>query len=144
MKKLGLIFIFLTVLVLCTPVFSKSYPTVPGQDPLYTKAIIDITSAINMHNILEGQNAYNYQNTKLFYLLKLRMNITGAQFPVLYTVAGSKLTVKNGNGCIAVNNPQNRYCSIVDVDVNGDKGPNKYGSDIFKIGIYPDKAVAID
>lgn len=142
MKKLGLL--FFAIFVLCAPVFSKSYPTIPGQNHLYTKSIIDINDAIKMHNLLEGKNAYNYQNANLFYLLKLRMNITGAQFPVLYTVAGVKLTVKNGNGCLAVNNPQNRYCSIVEVDVNGDKGPNKYGSDIFKIGVYPDKAVAID
>ena len=131
----------------------------------FKKAVSMLNQAVTLNYALDGRDASDYTGTGLFDLLTQRLNVmSSTDGSDLYTAdgmwfslaepkaSGSKpgLGVTEAKACSAtvddVNNPDN-VCSVVYIDVNGQKGPNSWtegGSkikDIFSVAVYPQKAL---
>lgn len=115
----------------------------------FKKAVSMMNQAVTLNYALDGEDATNFQKQELFHLLTKRLNVMSTSgSDIIYTADGMKLTVKTeGKDCTTDNNAIDGYCSVVEVDVNGPKGPNKVTTgttgvyDIFTIAVYPQRAV---
>ena len=123
----------------------------------FKKAVSMINQAVTLNYALDGRDATDYTGTEFFSLLTQRLNIMSTNTnQELYTADGMwfKSTTATYAG-LSPNSSCNandqatsgNVCSMVIVDVNGAKGPNKSTEsttrifDIFTIAIYPQKAL---
>lgn len=122
----------------------------------FKKAVSMINQAVTLNYALDGRDATDYSQTNFIHLMTQRLNVMsmdganamytadGMWFKTYQTVGG----ISSGSACNANNTatPQ-AICSVVVVDVNGQKGPNRVTTstqnvfDIFTIAVYPQKAL---
>ena len=115
----------------------------------FKKAVSMLNQAVTLNYALDGEDATSFTGANMFHMLTKRLNVMSTVgTDVIYTADGMKLTVKNeSNDCQTDNNKVDGYCSVIEVDVNGPKGPNKVTTgtqavyDIFTVRIYPQRAV---
>ena len=115
----------------------------------FKKAVSMLNQAVTLNYALDGEDATNFQGSKMFHMLTKRLNVMSTVGSnIIYTADGMRITVKGDTkNCVTDNNAIDGYCSVVEVDVNGPKGPNKATAgtkavyDIFTIRIYPQRAV---
>lgn len=124
----------------------------------YKKAVSMINQAVTLNYALDGRDATDYPQSSFFSLLTQRLNVmsTNGTNYELYTADGmwfqASGTTYEGlqpkSDCNANDQATSgNVCSMVTVDVNGAKGPNKPTTattrifDIFTIAIYPQKAL---
>ncbi len=114
----------------------------------FKKAVSMLNQAVTLNYALDGEDATSFQNENIFHMLTKRLNVMSTfNGDTIYTADGMKLVAGKGNGCQTDNNKIDGYCSVVEVDVNGPKGPNKLTEgtqsvyDIFTVRIYPQRAV---
>lgn len=123
----------------------------------FKKAVSMINQAVTLNYALDGMDATDYTGANFFGIMTQRLNvlssIPGSQ--QIYTADGmwfkasaSQLGAAGTPMACNVNDAatQGNICSVVQVDVNGMKGPNKATLsttrvyDIFTIAVYPQKA----
>ncbi len=115
----------------------------------FKKAVSMLNQAVTLNYALDGEDATSFTGADMFHLLTKRLNVMSTyNNNIIYTADGMKLTVTGAqNGCQTDGNAVDGYCAVVEVDVNGPKGPNKITTgtqavyDIFTIRIYPQRAV---
>lgn len=125
----------------------------------YKKAVSMINQAVTLNYALDGRDATDYPAESFFDLLTQRLNVMSSESGShwLYTADGMWFkTYNEATGAVAGPNAQcnandqateGNICSVVVVDVNGMKGPNRPTTsttrvfDIFTISIYPQKAL---
>jgi len=126
----------------------------------YKKAVSMLNQAITLNYALDGQDASDFSGTNLFELMTKRLNVMSSNASdELYTADGMWFKVQTaseasgyaaGASCSAnIDDPNatTNICSIVKIDVNGQKGPNTFttGSqsikDWFEVAVYPQKAL---
>lgn len=120
----------------------------------FKKAVSMLNQAVTLNYALDGRDGSDYTGTSFFNLLTQRLNVMSSNSSTyeLYTADGMwfKSTATDANACNAnADNPNatNNRCGTVMVDVNGQKGPNKFTSDtnkifdMFTVSIYPQKAL---
>ncbi len=124
----------------------------------FKKAVSMLNQAVTLNYALDGRDATDYSQSNFFSLLTQRLNVMSSDATnyELYTADGMWFTTKNttfgGFTAYSTCNANDQattgnICSIVTVDVNGAKGPNKETTsttrifDIFTINIYPQKAL---
>ena len=115
----------------------------------FKKAVSMLNQAVTLNYALDGEDATSFTGADMFHLLTKRLNVMSTyNNNIIYTADGMKLTVTGAqNGCQTDGNKLDGYCAVVEVDVNGPKGPNKVTAgtqavyDIFTIRIYPQRAV---
>lgn len=124
----------------------------------FKKAVSMLNQAVTLTYALDGTDGTDYTSTNFFNLMTQRLNVmsstTGSY--ELYTADGMYFKAMAGvaadgassNKC-EINNGtlKTNVCSVVKIDVNGMKGPNKSSDsttkiyDIFTVAIYPQKAL---
>lgn len=121
----------------------------------FKKAVSMLNQAITLNYALDGRDGSDYTGASFFDLLTQRLNVMSSVSgsSELYTADGMWFKATDTNaagGCNAnIDNPNitSNRCGTVIVDVNGQKGPNKYTSDtnkifdMFTVSIYPQKAL---
>lgn len=130
----------------------------------FKKGVSMLNQAVTLNYAIDGKDATDFTASNFFHLMTQRLNVMssnvgafelytadGMYFKAADSVAGaSGLTSKP---CLVepadpttVTTPSN-VCSVVQIDVNGMKGPNKASDattkvyDIFTLAIYPQKAL---
>ena len=122
----------------------------------FKKAVSMLNQAVTLNYALDGLDGTDYTGTAFYDLMTQRLNVMSstASNAEVYTADGMYFKALasgaslNATGC-AVEAPMNtsNVCSIVSIDVNGMKGPNKPSDsttkvyDIFTVAIYPQKAL---
>ena len=123
----------------------------------FKKAVSMLNQAVTLNYALDGEDGSNFTGASFFNLLTKRLNVMSSVSgqKELYTADGMwfKATDTNQHACNAnadnVNAPAN-VCGSVIIDVNGQKGPNKFTTDtnkvfdMFTVSIYPQKALPAD
>ena len=123
----------------------------------FKKAVSMINQAVTLNYALDGMDATDYTGESFFDIMSQRLNVLSsvpASFE-MYTADGMWFKASN-EALEAAGAPtscnvndaatEGNICSVVQVDVNGMKGPNKPTQsttrvyDIFTIAIYPQKA----
>lgn len=125
----------------------------------YKKATSMINQAVTLNYALDGRDATDYNGAAFFDLLTQRLNVMSSDQTntELYTADGMWFKTyaekrgamgKPNSNCNANDQAtEGNICSVVEVDVNGMKGPNRYTTsttrifDLFTIAIYPQKAL---
>lgn len=123
----------------------------------FKKAVSMINQAVTLNYALDGRDATDYSQENFLHLMTQRLNVMSMDgTTAMYTAdgmwfyptsaamgaEGTPSTDCNANDSATPDN----ICSVVQVDVNGMKGPNKPTQsttrvyDIFTIAIYPQKA----
>ncbi len=124
----------------------------------FKKAISMINQAVTLNYALDGRDATDYTGSDLIHLMTQRLNVMSMDgstamytadgmwfWPTSDTLASEAASVGNCNANDTAT--PNNVCSVVQVDVNGMKGPNRYTTsstrifDIFTISVYPQKAL---
>ena len=127
------------------------------------KAVSMTNQAITMNYALDGIDAVEYQKTSIKNLLTKRMNVMSNDASGIYTADGMYFkTSAQGTGgtnvttvgsCINDSediekmNAASNVCAMIEVDVNGRKGPNKVTTntgkvyDIYTLAVYPQKVL---
>ncbi len=124
----------------------------------FKKAVSMINQAVTLNYALDGRDATDYSEETFIDLMTQRLNVMSMDSAnsALYTAdgmwfqatdAGDGVTA-HGSQCNANDSatPGN-VCSVVIVDVNGMKGPNRPTTsttrifDIFTLAVYPQKAL---
>ncbi len=123
----------------------------------FKKGISMINQAVTLNYALDGRDGTDFTGSNFFNLMTQRLNVMSSNSgnSEIYTADGmyfkansgtvasmsaTACTVEGGGGT-------SNICSIVTVDVNGMKGPNKPSDatnkvyDIFTIAVYPQKAL---
>ena len=122
----------------------------------FKKAVSMLNQAVTLNYALDGLDGTDFTGSSFYNLMTQRLNVMSstAASAEVYTAdgmyfkalaSGASLTA---TGC-AVEAPMDtsNVCSVVSVDVNGMKGPNKPSDsttkvyDIFTVAIYPQKAL---
>ena len=123
----------------------------------FKKAVSMINQAVTLNYALDGRDATDYSETTFIDLMTQRLNVMSMDGSnAMYTADGMWFqATKEGDGVTADGancnandsaTPSN-VCSVVIVDVNGMKGPNRPTTattrifDIFTIAVYPQKAL---
>lgn len=124
----------------------------------FKKAVSMINQAVTLNYALDGRDATDYSQAAFLHLLTQRLNVmsldgTSAMYTAdgmwFYPTSDALGAVSKPNTSCNANDtatPGN-ICSVVQVDVNGMKGPNRPTTsttrvfDIFTIAIYPQKAL---
>ena len=122
----------------------------------FKKAISMLNQAVTLNYALDGEDGTDFTGENFFDLMTKRLNVmsTGTNSD-LYTADGMYFkAMASGPDSTAANDcavegggGKDNICSIVQVDVNGMKGPNKPSDatdkvyDIFTVAIYPQKAL---
>ena len=122
----------------------------------FKKAVSMINQAVTLNYALEGRDATDYSAANFIHLMTQRLNVMSMDgSDAMYTADGMWFKAgQQGGGVSASSNcnandsavPTN-VCSVVTVDVNGMKGPNRETTattrifDIFTIAVYPQKAL---
>ena len=125
----------------------------------YKKAVSMINQAVTLNYALDGRDATDYSLTNFYHLMTQRLNVMSSDNAntAMYTADGMWFRAY-GTAQGALNGPSSNcnandqattgnICSVVVVDVNGMKGPNRPTTattrifDIFTIAIYPQKAL---
>lgn len=124
----------------------------------FKKAVSMINQAVTLNYALDGRDATDYSTTNFLHLMTQRLNVmsmdgTTAMYTAdgmwFYPTSGAIGAIKAPNTDCNANDsatPDN-ICSVVQVDVNGMKGPNRPTTsstrifDIFTIAVYPQKAL---
>lgn len=125
----------------------------------FKKAISMINQAVTLNYALDGRDATDYSTVNFIHLMTQRLNVMSMDgADAMYTADGMWFKTYtgiggiNGSGNCNANDsatPSN-ICSVVVVDVNGMKGPNRVTTsttrvfDIFTIAVYPQKALPAD
>ena len=123
----------------------------------FKKAVSMINQAVTLNYALDGMDATDYTGESFFDIMSQRLNVLSsvpASFE-MYTADGMWFKASN-DALGAAGSPmacnvndsatEGNICSVVQVDVNGMKGPNKPTQsttrvyDIFTIAVYPQKA----
>lgn len=111
---------------------------------VYKKAVSTLGRAIEQSYALDGEDASCYTGADFVHLLTKKLNVMTHVGNTVYTADGIKFTVQDAGGNCTSDGPNATIvCSVVDVDTNGPKGPNKITSavdavyDQFTISIYP-------
>lgn len=124
----------------------------------FKKAVSMLNQAVTLNYALDGRDGSDYTGTSFFNLLTQRLNVmsSNASGYELYTAdgmffkalsSGADATAAECNANADSPNSVGNVCSVVHVDVNGQKGPNKETKgtnqifDIFTVAIYPQKAL---
>lgn len=118
----------------------------------YKKAVSMINQAVTLNYALDGRDATDYSGANFIDLMTQRLNVMSMDgTDAMYTADGMWFSTAGstaGTACNANNTATpDAVCSVVKVDVNGQKGPNKVTTstqnvfDIFTINIYPQKAM---
>ena len=122
----------------------------------FKKAVSMLNQAVTLNYALDGRDGSDFTGTSFYNLLTQRLNVmssvSGSQ--ELYTADGMWFKAKattNGSGNCNANadnvNALTNTCGEVIIDVNGQKGPNKFTTgtdkifDMFTVSIYPQKAL---
>lgn len=117
----------------------------------FKKAVSMLNQAVTLNYALDGLDGTDYTKQNFYDLMTQRLNVmssTAANYE-LYTADGMYFKALNdGNACaVEAAMDEANICSVVQVDVNGMKGPNKASEatnkvyDIFTVAIYPQKAL---
>lgn len=127
----------------------------------FKKAVSMLNQAVTLNYALDGLDGTDYTGAKFYDLMTQRLNVMsstsatsevytadGMYFKAVAQGAGPGASSLKANDC-AVEAPMdvNNICSVITVDVNGMKGPNKASDsttkvyDIFTVAIYPQKAL---
>ena len=123
----------------------------------FKKAVSMINQAVTLNYALDGRDATDYSETAFIDLMTQRLNVMSMDgSSAMYTADGMWFqATKDGDGVSAKGSQCNandsatpdNVCSVVIVDVNGMKGPNRPTTattrifDIFTIAVYPQKAL---
>lgn len=120
----------------------------------FKKAVSMLNQAVTLNYALDGKDGSDYTGTNFFDLLTQRLNVMSSvsASQQLYTADGMwfRATDDKKHDCNANAdnvNADTNICGSVIVDVNGQKGPNKYTTDtnkifdMFTVAIYPQKAL---
>ena len=123
----------------------------------YKKAVSMINQAVTLNYALDGRDATDYTGTNFFSLLTQRLNVMSSNTTAqeMYTADGMWFKAGQQGGGVSASSTCNandsatpsNVCSVVTVDVNGMKGPNRETTattrifDIFTIAVYPQKAL---
>ena len=118
----------------------------------FKKAVSMLNQAVTLNYALDGEDGSNFTGVSFYNLLTKRLNVMSSNgTSELYTADGMWFKVTTtSNPCNAnADNPNStgNICSKVEVDVNGQKGPNKFTEatnkifDKFTVSIYPQKAL---
>lgn len=125
----------------------------------FKKGVSMLNQAVTLTYALDGTDGTDYTGEKFFDLMTQRLNImssvTAANSKSIYTADGMYFkpyaTANAGltPGACEINNGtiKTNVCAVVQIDVNGMKGPNKASDsttkiyDIFTVAIYPQKAL---
>ena len=96
----------------------------------FKKAMSMINQAVTLNYALEGRDASDYVGTSFHDLLTQRLNVLkdDTNNSALYTADGMyfKALAGENTACNANNGMESsNICGMVEVDVNGEKGPNK-------------------
>ena len=128
------------------------------------KAVSMLNQAITMNYALDGIDASdsNYTGAKVKDLLIKRLNVMSQDGSGFYTADGMYFktsgatathtanTCSNASESIEDMNKATNICSVVNVDVNGRKGPNRFSPDtghvydMYTLAIYPQKVLPDD
>lgn len=124
----------------------------------FKKAVSMINQAVTLNYALDGRDATDYSQENFLHLMTQRLNVMSMDgTTAMYTAdgmwfyptnapmgaEGTPTTDCNANDSATPDN----ICSVVQVDVNGMKGPNRPTTsstrifDIFTIAVYPQKAL---
>ncbi len=125
----------------------------------FKKGISMLNQAITLNYALDGRDATDFTSTNFFHLMTQRLNVMSSKVKTnfdVYTADGMYFSpAASGAGltsaacAIEAANPggPSNVCSVVQIDVNGMKGPNKPSDsttrvyDIFTVAVYPQKAL---
>lgn len=126
------------------------------------KGISMLNQAITMNYALDGIDAVDYTGTSIKNLLTKRLNVMSLDTTGLYTAdgmyfktdgaAGAEFGIttdgcENASEDIEKLNASTNVCALVEVDVNGRKGPNRVTADtgkvydIYTLAVYPQKVL---
>ena len=126
------------------------------------KGISMLNQAITMNYALDGVDAIDYQTSAIKDLLTKRLNVMSLDSNGLYTADGMyfKTSGQTAVGNVTavgscINDSENienlnatdNVCALVEVDVNGRKGPNRITEssgkvyDIYTLAVYPQKVL---
>ena len=122
----------------------------------FKKAVSMLNQAVTLNYALDGRDASDYTGVSFFNLLTQRLNVMSSNgTSELYTADGMwfQTSATGATTCNAnadnVNAATNK-CGSVTIDVNGQKGPNRFTTDtnkifdMFTVAIYPQKALPAD
>lgn len=118
----------------------------------FKKAVSMLNQAVTLNYALDGLDGTDYTGTSFYNLMTQRLNVMSstAANAELYTADGMyfKALADDASACaVEAAMDESNICSVVQVDVNGMKGPNKASEatnkvyDIFTVAIYPQKAL---
>lgn len=122
----------------------------------FKKAVSMINQAVTLNYALDGRDATDYSGANFIHLMTQRLNVMSMDgSSAMYTADGMWFKAAQQSGGISTGNACNAnntatpaaICSVVTVDVNGQKGPNRVTTstqnvfDIFTISVYPQKAL---
>ena len=128
------------------------------------KAVSMLNQAITMNYALDGIDASdsNYTGAKVKDLLIKRLNVMSQDGSGFYTADGMYFKTSGATATHTANpcsnasetiedmNKTTNICSVVNVDVNGRKGPNRFSPDtghvydMYTLAIYPQKVLPDD
>lgn len=132
--------------VLCVMLIPQLMTNTAQQEyiTVYKKAVAALGHAIEQSYALDGEDASCFTGANFIHLLTRKLNIATHVGDTVYTADGIKFTVQGtGENCTTDGPNSKLVCAVVDVDTNGDKGPNKTTEavnavyDQFTISIYP-------
>lgn len=121
----------------------------------YKKAISTLNQAVTLNYALDGEDATVFSGVDFIHLMTKRLNVMSSGADFVYTADGMYLKVVTAAGvdglaagsCTTDGEGATTPCAVVQIDVNGLKGPNKYTSgtnavyDNFTAIIYPQRAL---
>ena len=115
----------------------------------FKKAVSSINQAITMNYALEGEDASSYTCISFLNMLTNRLNVITKEANSVYTADGMHYRAISGGSavCGACSVDDGNICSVIQVDVNGRKGPNKMTTstnkvfDMFTVNIYAQKVL---
>lgn len=132
--------------VVCVMIIPQLMANTAQQEHItvYKKAVSTLSRAIEQSFALDGEDASCYTGADFIHLMTKKLNVMTHVGDTVYTADGIKFTVQDGGGNCTSDGPNAKVvCAVVDVDTNGDKGPNRTTEavnavyDQFTISIYP-------
>ncbi len=132
--------------VLCVMIIPPLMTNTAQQEHItvYKKAVAILGHAIEQSYALDGEDASCFTGAKFVHLMTRKLNLATHVGNTVYTADGIKFTVQDSGGDCTTDGPNSKIvCAVVDVDTNGDKGPNKTTEavnsvyDQFTISVYP-------
>lgn len=122
----------------------------------FKKAMSMVNQAVTLNYALDGEDGTDFTGESFYDLMVKRLNVMSSISgdKAVYTADGMYFrAAASGGGLSAAScaveggGGTNNVCSVVTIDVNGMKGPNKPTDatskvyDIFTIAVYPQKAL---